>query len=119
MTISKITQHTLSQMEELVGEKLTLGRLLWAIRQSEEMTQVEFANLLDISKQHLCDLEHNRKIVRPKLAANYAEKLGYSSEQFVRLCLQDMLDRDGINLTINTCEKSANDSQIDDDSAVA
>jgi hypothetical protein len=39
--------------------------------------------------------------VSPKAAAAYAKKLGYSQQQFVRLCLQDLVDRDGLHLTID------------------
>jgi len=28
------------------------------------------------------------------------EKLGYSQEQFIRLALQDMLDREGLKVTV-------------------
>ena len=94
MTIkSKITKRTLTTLEKITGEKLTFGKLLWAIRMSEEWAQVEFADKLGISKQQLCDLEHDRKSVSPKLAATYAKKLGFSQEQFIRLSLQNMLDR--------------------------
>lgn len=34
-------------------------------------------------------------------AAEFAEKLGYSGKQFVRLCLQDMLNREGLSLIVD------------------
>ena len=102
---SKLTQKTLKTLEQLVGSKLTLGKLLLAIRQSDEMTQVAFAKKLDISKQHLCDIEHDRKSISPQLAASYAESLGYSKEQFIRLCLQDMVDRGGLDVIVEVTKK--------------
>ena len=96
---TKRTKESLKFLEKLAG-KLTLGSLLLSIRQGEEMTQVEFSKLLGVSKQYLCDLEHERRFVSPKAAAEYAKKLGYSSQQFVRLCLQDLVDRDGLDLII-------------------
>ncbi len=99
-TKNKMTDKTLASIEKITGEKLTLGKLLWAIRESEEVSQVNFAEKLDISKQHLCDLEHNRKTVSPRLAAGYAKKLGYSTNQFIRLSLQDMIDREGLNVSV-------------------
>lgn len=102
MTIkSKINSATLKKLEVASGKKLTLGNFLWAIRQGEEMSQVEFAEILGVSKQYLCDLEHGRRFVSPKAAMEYAEKLGYSVPQFVRLCLQDMVDRDGVHLLVD------------------
>jgi DNA-binding XRE family transcriptional regulator len=97
---SKMTNKSLRQIEKLTGGKLTLGKLIWAIRTSDGETQVGFADKLDISKQHLCDLEHDRKSISPKLAASYAKKLGYSKEQFIRLCLQDLVDRAGLKVII-------------------
>ncbi len=97
---SKLTQKSLKKLEKITGTKLTLGKLIHAIRLADNLSQVEFAEKLGMSKQQLCDIEHNRKYISPKLAAWYAEKLGYSAEQFVRLCLQDMLDREGLALTV-------------------
>jgi len=97
---SKMTEKSLKQIEKITGRKLTFGRLLWAIRKSDDITQVDFAKKLGISKQHLCDIEHDRKNVNAALAGNYAEKLGYAREQFIRLSLQDMLDREGLGYTV-------------------
>lgn len=90
-TKSKITQKTLKDLEKITGTKLTLGKLLWAIRRSDDITQVDFAGKLHITRQQLCDIEHGRKMVSPKMAARYAQILGYSKNQFTRLALQDCL----------------------------
>jgi transcriptional regulator with XRE-family HTH domain len=99
MTIKKQSE-TMKFLEKLAG-KLTLSSLLMAIRQGEEKSQVEFAKLLGISRQYLCDIEHGRRTVSPKSAAAFAKKLGYSPQQFVRLCLQDLVNRDGLKLKID------------------
>lgn len=101
MTIkSNITQKTLRDIEKITGAKLTLGKLLWAIRRADEKSQIDFSKKLGITKQHLCDIERGRKPVSPKLAAEYAKKLGYSKEQFIRLSIQDSLDRDKLNVFV-------------------
>jgi DNA-binding XRE family transcriptional regulator len=97
---SEITKKTLKEIEKVTGCKLTLGKLIWSIRECEEMTQVDFAKELGVSKQYLCDIEHDRKNVSPKTAANYAKILGYSQEQFIRLALQGMVDRDGLKVFV-------------------
>lgn len=100
MTIkSKMTQKTLQYIEKITG-KLTLGKLINSIRLCDEMTQIEFAELLNISKSHLCDIEHDRKIISPKLAAQYANTLGYDEEQFVRLAIQAMIDKSGLKYNV-------------------
>jgi transcriptional regulator with XRE-family HTH domain len=101
MTTKKKTSEALKFLETLAGSKLTLANLLLAIRQGEEMSQVEFAKLLGVSRQYLCDIEHGRRFASPKAAAVYAKKLGYPQQQFVRLCLQDLVDRDGLRLKID------------------
>ncbi len=88
-------------LENLIHSKLTLGNLLLAIRQGEELSQVEFAKLLKVSKQYLCDIERGRRFISPRAAAEFAKKLGYSQKQFVRLCLQDWIDRENLHLKID------------------
>jgi transcriptional regulator with XRE-family HTH domain len=94
------TSKTQSLLESISKKSLTLNNLLLAIRQGEEMTQIEFAKLLGVSKQYLCDLEHNRRFASPKAAEEYAKILGYSPQQFVRLCLQDLIAREGMHFLI-------------------
>lgn len=100
MTIKKRKSNATKFLAELAGD-LTLGGLLAAIRQGEEMSQVDFAKLLKISRQYLCDVERGRRFISPKAAVEFAKKLGYSKQQFVRLCLQDLVDRDGLKLKID------------------
>ena len=87
MITKKKNSKTSKFLEELAGE-LTLASL-------------DFAKLLKISRQYLCDVEHGRRFVSPKAAADFAKKLGYSPQQFVRLCLQDLVDREGLKLKID------------------
>ena len=76
-------------LDELTGKPLTLGDTLNSIRLCEEMTLKEFAEILGVSVSYLSDIEHGRKLVSPKKAYEYAEKLGYLPAEFVRLALQD------------------------------
>ena len=99
--ITNESKETLAYLESLIGKRLTFGDHLSAIRQGDEMTQVDFAKRLGVSRHYLCDIEHNRRYVSPKAAAEFAEKLGYSSKQFVRFCLQDILDREGLALLVD------------------
>lgn len=97
------TNHSVDTANHLekVSGSLTLGKLIHSIRMCDEMSQVSFANKLGISRQHLCDIEHDRKIVSPKLAAQYATILGYSVSQFIRLALQAILDRDNLDVAVD------------------
>jgi transcriptional regulator with XRE-family HTH domain len=86
-------------LEKLVG-RLTLGKAIRSIRQGEGESQIDFAKRLNVSKQYLCDLEHDRKIVSAKKAKQFADILGYPAEQFIALAIQDSLEHDGIHMLV-------------------
>lgn len=99
---SQMTGKSLEKIEKILGEPVTLGQLIWAIRHTDyECNQVEFAKKLGISKQQLCDIEHNRKSISPAMASEYAQKLNYSTDQFIRMALQGMLDRAGLDFLVD------------------
>ena len=85
---------------EGIAGPLTFGGLLEAIRKGEEMSQVDFADELEISKAHLCDIEKGRRFVSAERAASFAKKLGYSEKRFIKLCLQDQLKRAGLKYKV-------------------
>ena len=70
--------------------------MLNAIRVTDEYTQIQYAKKLKISRQELCNIEKNRKIVSVERAVKFAKKLGYSPKVFAKYALQDQLDRAGI-----------------------
>jgi len=98
---TKKTQKTLKFLESVITKKPSLGDYLLAIRQGEELSQVAFSKILGISRQNLCDIEHGRRFISPKMAAEFANKLGYSAKHFIRLCFQDMLNRDGLRYSVD------------------
>jgi transcriptional regulator with XRE-family HTH domain len=101
------SDESLAFLQGLMGRKQSLGGLILAIRKGEELTQEEFAKILKIPKQNLSDIENNRRSVSPSKAVLFAKKLGYSPIGFVRLALQDLLEREGIKgITVNI-EKQA------------
>ena len=96
-----INTDTIKKLERIAGERLTFGNLISSIRLGEEITQVKFAKMLNVSKQYLCDVEHGRRNVSIAMAANWAKKLGYSSDQFVRLTIQDELNKSKLKLIVH------------------
>lgn len=95
-----INNDTIRKLEKITGEKLTFSSLILSIRLSEEINQVDFAKILGVSKQYLCDVEHNRRSVSIPMAAEWANKLGYSQDQFVRLAIQQIIDKSHLNLIV-------------------
>src|SRR3972149_2970751 len=87
-------------LEGLVGE-LTFGGLIEAMRQAEEMSQVEFAKKLGISKQHLCDIEKRRKFVSPERAAKFARIVEHSKKYFMNVGIKYKYNPGGLKLKVN------------------
>jgi transcriptional regulator with XRE-family HTH domain len=87
-------------LEKLTGGPLTMGELLRALRKSEAQTQEEFASLLEVSKQHLCDIEKGRKSVTPARAALFAKRVGQPPAYFIQIALQEELRNAGLKLKI-------------------
>lgn len=83
-------------LEKMAGGPLTFGRLLRSIRMGEELTLKDFSKSLDISIQHLSDIENDRRVVSAERAAKFAGLLKYSEAQFVELAVQDMLNQSGL-----------------------
>lgn len=86
---------------EALDGPLTLGGFLRAIREGEEQTLDQMAKVLEVSRQHLSDVELGRRIVSVERAATWADRLGYSPEQFVRFALQAEVDAAGLNLRVS------------------
>ena len=99
MSIRKKSK-AMSTLEKLAGTVLTLGSFMESIRLGEDESLVEFAKRLDMSRSHLCNIEKGRKSVSAANSAEYAETLGYSKEQFVRLALQDEINRSGLKMKV-------------------
>lgn len=94
-------------LDDLIGEPLTLGNLICSIREGEEMSMIEFAKELSISRSHLNDIEKGRTAVSPQKAAEYAVMLGYSEKQFMRLALQDLLNRYDLEFEVELHKRRA------------
>jgi plasmid maintenance system antidote protein VapI len=99
--MDKISQNSIEKLEGITGRKLTLGLFLLTIRECEEKSQKEFAEKLGITRQYLCDLEHDRRSVSLEKAAIFAKKTGYSESQMIRLALQDFVNKAGLSYDVD------------------
>ena len=87
-------------LDELLGP-LTFGTMIRAIREGEEWSQSHLGELLGMSKQHISEVEHDRKSVSPERAAAWARTLGYSEKVFVELALQGELERADLSYVVH------------------
>ncbi|NBQ53118.1 MAG: XRE family transcriptional regulator [Proteobacteria bacterium] len=69
-------------------------------KKSEGQTQEEFAKVLEVSKQHVCDIEKGRKSVTPGRAAVFATRLGQPPAYFIQLALQEDLKSLGLKIKV-------------------
>ena len=103
MTTSKDatkTSATMRFLDDLIGEPLSFGNMLSTLRQCESWSQAEMAHRLQVTPQHLGQVEKGRKAVTPERAAKWARELGQSEAQFVTLALQAQLDEAGLDLRV-------------------
>ena len=96
---TKTKKVGLAEIEKQFGP-LTFGKLLKSHRLGEELTQVEMAKQLKMSKQSLNDLEHGRKIPSIRRAVEIAGKMGVMEELVVQLVLQDHVRREKLSFTV-------------------
>lgn len=103
---TKKVKYSTKSLEKDFG-KITFSDLLLAHRKGEELSQREMSELLEISKQSLCDLEKGRRIPSPARAASIAKKLGMIPESFIELAIQDHLREESLNYRVSLSKEVA------------
>lgn len=88
-------------LEKASGGPLRLAGVLRAVRMSKYMTQQEFADLLGISRAHLCDVEMGRRRVSVERAALFARKVGRLEAHWVELALQEEVDEAELRVRVH------------------
>jgi len=97
--MSTKTKYGTKELNKEFGP-LSFADVLLSHRLGEEMTQVEMAKKLKISKQSLCDLEKGRRIPSPVRAVKIAKKLGMLPESFIQLAIADQLRLDKLDYKV-------------------
>lgn len=83
-----------------IWDEMTFGGLVHSLRISDEVTQVELAKRVGVSKQFLSDVEHNRKDVGIAFAKKISDALGYSIEPLIELLIRDQLRRQHLDYIV-------------------
>ena len=83
-------------MERMIGP-FTFARFVRVWRELQEMTQVEAAAKIGVTKARLCDLEHGKRLASVELARRIAKKLGAPETLAIECCLQDQLRKARVN----------------------
>ena len=88
------------QVTKEVWENLSFGELIRSLRVCDEISQVDLAKKIGVSKQFLSDVEHNRKEVGIAFAKKVASAMGYSIEPLIELLIRDQLKRQKLYYTV-------------------
>lgn len=80
-----------------IWDQMSFGGLIRSLRLSDEISQVELARKLNVSKQFLSDVEHNRKDVGIGFAQKIAHSMDYPIEPLIELLIRDQLRRQNLN----------------------
>ena len=74
----------------------TFATYILGVRTTLDLSQVEMAGKLGISKAALCEIEKGRTLVSPAAAVRYAKRAGFSITLALEACLQDQLRKANI-----------------------
>jgi len=99
---TKANNHSIDALEATknIGKKMTFGGLIRSLRKSDNISQIELAKKLNVSKQFLSDIEHNRKEVGISFAKKVSSVLGYSIEPLLELLIKQQLKRQRLNYIV-------------------
>src|SRR3990167_7230781 len=94
--------NNLNALEATKGiwNEMTFGGLIRSLRMSDDLSLVELAKKIGVSKQFLSDVEHNRKDVGIGFAKKISDSLGYSIEPLIELLIRDQLRRQHLNYIV-------------------
>ena len=93
-------------LEQDIGST-TFGSLLKNCRETEEMSQKDFAHLLKITPQRLNDFEKERRLPDIESAVKFARVLNDSEAFFIQILFQNYLNKENIKLQVKIIKKSA------------
>ncbi len=79
-----------------INGPISFATYLLGVRTTLDMSQVEMAKKLGITKAALCEIEKGRTFVSPSTAVRYAKKLGFSITVALEACIQDQLRKANI-----------------------
>lgn len=92
-------RYGIESLEKKFGP-MTIAKSLRATRLADEISQVDFAKKLKISKANLCDIEKGRKLISIERAAKFAKLLQMPEAYFVALAICDQLRAAELNYEV-------------------
>ena len=92
--------NAIKELEKIRKAPLGFKDLLRSIRTTEEISQVELAELVGTSKAKICDFEKGRRVPSLELGAKLAKALGHSEALFVSKLIEEQIKDAKLKLKI-------------------
>ena len=105
MSTKKKISYGVKELRRDLGE-ISVARLLASYRETEGLSQKDFAKILGMTSASLCDLEKGRKIPSVTRAAKIAKKLGDMEIFWVETAIQDQLRKEKLRFEVTLREVS-------------
>ena len=93
------SDKAIEQLEKIFGY-MTFGDMLQSLRKCDEITQVQLAKKMKMSRAMLCDIEKGRRKVNITKAKHFARVMGYSEDVFALHILEDLAHEAGYKVKI-------------------
>ena len=87
-------------IEKMLGGQPSFGEMIRATRQADNISQVNLAKKMKISKSYLCDVEKGRRLVSISQAAHFSKAMGYPPSLFVNLAIDDQLKKAKLKMKV-------------------
>ncbi len=88
------------ELDKIRKKPLGFKELLYAVRTTEEFSQVELADEAGTTKAKICDFEKGRRLPTLELGAKLAKALGHSEALFVAKLIEEQLKAAKLKLVI-------------------
>lgn len=97
---TKKKSSAIKELDKIRKAPLVFKDLLYSVRRTEEISQVELAKKAGTSKAKICDFEKGRRIPTLELAAKLAKALGHSEALFVAKIIEEQLQEANLKLKV-------------------
>ena len=87
-------------LNKLIEERLTFGDMLSTLRKTDEVTQVELARKIGVSRGLICDIEKGRRTASIEQAIKIAKAMGYPEKVMIKYVLEDQLRDAKVNFKV-------------------
>ena len=97
---TKTKSQATKELNKIRKKSLPFKDLLFSIRTTEEVSQVELAKKTNSTKAKICDFEKGRRVPTLELASRLARALGHSEALFVAKIIEEQLREANLKLKV-------------------